>query len=149
MKHTSPPIVVSQPFLATVSLSPADSVSESNPTVKGGDFTFHTTRNGVFIFADNRGRVNITGGVVSNTVAEREGGAVSGRRSLTVVHCILRQETTGKIFKTMAIKENRKAVAGDGHASPFRDQIRFFVWPHKECTQQDHSDRSDSHRVCL
>lgn len=44
--------------------------------------------NGGFLFTEDQGRVNITGGVVLNNVADRKGGAVSGQRSLAVLRNI-------------------------------------------------------------
>lgn len=77
--------IVAYLFLAAAILSPADAGSDSSVTVEGGKFTCHAERNGGFLYATDRARVNIRGGLVSNNVADRKGGGVSGRRSLAVI----------------------------------------------------------------
>lgn len=59
-----------------------DAPSECDISVEGGDFACEADRNGGFLFVSDGGRVNITGGLVSNNVAGRKGGAVSSRWSL-------------------------------------------------------------------
>lgn len=80
---------MAQLFLAAVTLSLADAASESSVAVEGGDFTCHATRNGGFLFAADQAHVRVTGGFVSNNVADRKGGAVSGRRWLAVIRNVL------------------------------------------------------------
>lgn len=76
---------MAQLFLAAAILLPADASRGCRITVKGGKFTCHAIRNGGFLFASDGGWVKITGGLVSNNVAKRKGGAVSSSRPLAVV----------------------------------------------------------------
>lgn len=84
--------VVAHLLFVTVLLSLADASGGSDVSVEGGNFTCHATRNGGFLFAQDQARVNITGGWVSNNVADRKGGAVSARRSLAakLLHTVVR-----------------------------------------------------------
>lgn len=65
-------------FGASLLKRSSDAAPESNMTVDGGEYTCKATGNGGFLFASEASRVTVHGAVVSNNVAIRRGGAVSG-----------------------------------------------------------------------
>ena len=60
--------------------SDADEGSEVN--VDGGDFMCRSTERGGFLFAGDRARAKVTGGLVAKNVAVRRGGAVSAPETM-------------------------------------------------------------------
>lgn len=58
----------------------SDAASESNFIVDGGEYTCKASNNGGFLYVSAAARVSIIDTVVSNNIATRRGGAVSGFR---------------------------------------------------------------------
>lgn len=62
----------------------SDAAAESDTVVDGGQFTgCRSVGNGAFMFAEDGALVTILGGTVTDCVAERRAGVVSGRSSVS------------------------------------------------------------------
>lgn len=72
-------------LLPSLDVSPSDAAAESNVTVDGGEFTgCRSQGNGAFLYASDDSLVTIKGGTVTNCVAGRRAGMVSGSSSIAV-----------------------------------------------------------------